>query len=71
MCLPSSLDASSENDEPVEDEEFVVNHKEWIEKVMKDEMSFTVYLDSSLRVIYRSLIRSRKATVCVLTPPTW
>ena len=33
---------SSEDDTPIEDEEFIVQHKEWVDKVMKDEMSFTV-----------------------------
>lgn len=33
---------SSDEDEPIEDMEFIEKHKEWIDKVMKDEMSFTV-----------------------------
>lgn len=33
---------SSEDDTPIEDEEFIVSHKEWVDKVMKDDMSFTV-----------------------------
>ena len=38
------VDDSSSEDEPVEStEEFSVEHQEWIEKVMKDEMHFTVF----------------------------
>ena len=39
---------SSDEDAPIEDEEFIVSHKEWIDKVMKDEMSFTVHSISCL-----------------------
>ena len=33
---------SSEDDTPIEEEVLIVSHKEWVDKVMKDEMSFTV-----------------------------
>lgn len=36
------LDESSDEDTPLEDEEFLVKHQEWIDSVMKDEMTFTV-----------------------------
>lgn len=65
-----SVDESSEEDSPIEDEEFMVKHQEWINNVMKDEMSFTVcdYLESFL---FRSQTLARKAIECAHTPPTW
>lgn len=36
------VDESSDEDCPIEDEEFMVKHQEWISNVMKDDMSFTV-----------------------------
>ena len=49
FAFPSSGDGigeSSDEDEPIEDMDFIEKHKEWIDKVMKDDMSFTVALSS-------------------------
>lgn len=33
---------SSEDDEPIDDPQFVEEHKQWVDSVLKDPMTFTV-----------------------------
>ena len=45
-CGGDGIGESSDEDEPIVDMDFIEKHKEWIDKVMKDDMSFTVALSS-------------------------
>lgn len=42
VCVDSVGDSSE--DEPIEDPQFMEEHKQWVDSVLKEPMSFTVWL---------------------------
>ena len=42
--MGSSSEESPTEDEPIEDPQFMEEHKQWVDSVLKEPMSFTVWL---------------------------